>query len=119
MIACSFLLSCIDFVRGSVVFNDINDFVEGVRKFKTKFYQIECIQDIVRTKNDFNKFQDLNLSDLDLNSFDYCDIKFNVLLAFNGVRVCIFQFLYVILEPFLFIYCCLCWILIYCYIHRL
>ena len=69
------------------MFDNIKDFVEGVKKFGKRAYQIGCVQDIVRTKNDFGKYKDSYLRLLDLDSFDYCDIKFNLLIEFNGVKV--------------------------------
>ena len=88
----------IDVVRGSVVFDDINHLLDGFNRFHNEFRsnvlnldskiknQKGCIKCIVRIKNSFNKIND-NISLLPLSSLKYCDIKCNVLIEYNNIRI--------------------------------
>ena len=76
----------LDFVRCSVVFDTIEDLINGYYRFYNKYraYQprgiIRCIS---RIKNDFVQLKDINvksIAELELNQMSYRDIKFNVTL---------------------------------------
>ena len=82
----------LDTVRCSVSFDDIESFLKGFNLFYSKYNgdsnavvgrlgKSDGIQFIVRIKNDFSE---LNGSDQD---YHYCDVKFNVLLEYNGQRL--------------------------------
>ena len=52
--------------------------------------EFDCIKGIVRVKNDFTKLTLNNngkIEDLPLKSFDYCDIKCNVLIEYYNIKI--------------------------------
>ena len=107
----------LDFVRGSVVFANSSDLLKGINKFidiitnnndekndnngnnnnsnnnnmnekSRKLRKNHCIKRIVRIKNGFDQFQNVStLDDNQLNKFNYCDVKFNILIEWNSVRI--------------------------------
>lgn len=86
----------LDLIRCSVVFKNIKHFLKGFNKFFAKhhlFYADDkispiagCVKQILRIKNDFADIGD-NSWNLDVNSFNYCDIKCNVLIEYNNVKI--------------------------------
>ena len=88
----------LDYLRCSVVFDNIQDFLNGFNHFYNEFnsnttnlrekmyHQKRCIKCIVRIKNDFDGIED-NCKNLDLRPFNYCDIKCNVLIEYQGIRI--------------------------------
>ena len=86
-----------DFVRASVVFDTVEDLLNGCEKFKQRFRKsgsgLQSIRAITRIKNGFakvfnnNNGGDVNVSNMDLSKFEYCDIKFNVKM-FLGRHMC-------------------------------
>ena len=76
-----------DILRCSVTFDTIEDLINGFKKFKqnrlncarTGNYGQGCLRNITRIKNGFAEINDESWK-LDLSSFDYCDIKFNVVV---------------------------------------
>lgn len=106
----------IDFVRCSVTFDNVKDYINGFNYLYKKFNSINnkglggdlnhssnnntknnksCIQGIVRIKNDFNSISSQNISGdvstLKLDKFQYMDIKCNVLIEHNNVKLNIFE----------------------------
>lgn len=96
----------LDYLRCSVVFDNIQDFLNGFNHFYNEFnsnttnlrekmyHQKRCIKCIVRIKNDFDGIED-NCKNLDLRPFNYCDIKCNVLIENsnywrNSIFACIY-----------------------------
>ena len=68
----------LDFVRGSIKFNNCKDMIEGINIF-TKYIDENahkgCIVSIVKCKNDFSQFLRAN------PKYIYCDIRFNVVIC--------------------------------------
>ena len=90
----------LDYIRASLVFDNISDLISGFNKFYSKFgnyqqamkpYNSELIPCIVRIKNDFSIYANVEsidqLKNLPLNSFDYGDIKCNILIECNGICI--------------------------------
>ena len=83
----------LDYVRCSVVFDNINDFLNGFNKFYSKhdYREIDkrqgCIKGIVRIKNDFNELPNNLEKDLLLQDCGYRDIKCNVLIEHENTRL--------------------------------
>ena len=83
----------LDFLRCAVIFDNVTDFIKGFTKFESNFTDPNfihkrkgCIKQIVRIKNDFGDIKDESWN-LDLNSFNYCDIKCNVIIEYNKQRL--------------------------------
>ena len=83
----------LDFIRCSVIFDDIGQFIRGFNLFYKQYYdwtyiskRRSCIKCIVRIKNDFSELPN-NLKDLALKDSEYRDIKCNVLIQHNNVRI--------------------------------
>ena len=90
-----------DLLRCSVVFDNIDDLLNGCKKFekiinvttanalkesyRDKKLSNKCIQEIIRIKNGFSDIEDESWK-LGLKSFNYCDIKYNVLICTNIIR---------------------------------
>ena len=90
-----------DLLRCSVVFDNIDDLLNGCKKFekiinvttanalkesyRDKKLSNKCIQEIIRIKNGFSDIEDESWK-LGLKSFNYCDIKYNVLICTNKIR---------------------------------
>ena len=77
----------LDYIRCSVVFDDLPSFLNAYNLFWTQYWdynnidnQNGCIKCIVRVKNDFASLPE------DIDSV-YRDIKCNVLLGHNGIRI--------------------------------
>ena len=90
---CSHIL---DYIRCSVVFDDLKHFPNGFKQFYTKYTTIAgrrvpgkgCIKGIVRVKNDFIELP-RDMKDVSLSDCHYRDIKCNVLVenSKNGIRI--------------------------------
>ena len=87
----------LDYMRCSVEFDNLSDFLNGYNKFEAKYDNVAnmkpenynklgCVKWIVRRKNSFSNIKDESWN-LSLNSFNYCDIKCNLLVEKNGVRI--------------------------------
>ena len=87
----------LDYVRCSVVFNDINTFLKGFDMFKKQYEpyllhplskkQNGCIKCIVRIKNDFIELPNNIKDNLKLSDSTYRDIKCNVIIERNGTKI--------------------------------
>ena len=81
----------LDLVRGSIVFETSKDLLRGFELFRRwinseRFTKDSCLKYIVRVKNGFNCIKDESWN-LDIKEFDYCDIKINVLIEYNGMKL--------------------------------
>ena len=95
----------LDIVRGSVVFDTTKDLLIGFEMFrkiidsnKKKLGRNDngaqqqnesksgCIKHIIRIKNGFNKIEDESWN-TNINKFQYCDIKVNMLIEYNNVKL--------------------------------
>ena len=85
----------IDLVRCSIVFNNSKDMLIGINKFVNlvKDNQVQYIKHILRCKNGFKDFKNIkmgkngNNNNNGLSNIDYRDIKFNVLIEYNGIKL--------------------------------
>ena len=76
----------VDLVRGSVVFENCKDMVNGINLFINMFKDnktVDCIKGIVRIKNGFNDFKELDNNDND-KIYTYKDVKFNVFISYTA-----------------------------------
>lgn len=84
----------LDYIRCSVVFDDIEQFLMGFNQFYVKYNHPNgigmyngCIQGIVRIKNDFSQLPNNLRKNLLLSDCSYRDIKCNLLIEHNHVRM--------------------------------
>ena len=85
----------LDCIRCSVVFDDIGQFLNGFNQFYSKYggnsesigKHSGCIQGIVRIKNDFSRLPNDLKKNLKLEDCGYKDIKCNILIEHNNVRL--------------------------------
>ena len=80
----------IDIIRCSVCFDTIEELIDGINKFKLiiEKKQVKCfIKKILRVKNGFVNFGDKSWNNNNLSDFNYQDVKFNVLIEYNRIRV--------------------------------
>ena len=81
-------------VRCSVVFDSVGDLLAGFNQLWSKYscstdtmtHKDGCIQAIVRVKNDFSDIED-ECWNINVDLFHYCDVKCNVLIEYNNVRI--------------------------------
>ena len=94
-----------DIIRCSVVFDNIDNLLNGCRKFEEiiklrrenemkkdsekdkELSNTTCIKEIIRIKNGFCDIKDESWK-LNVNEFNYCDIKYNVLIS-SSKNICI------------------------------
>ena len=88
----------IDIIRCSITFHDINHFLNAFNRFYNDFKsdmanssevlskREGCIKGIVRIKNGFSLIGD-NVSLLSLDKINYSDIKCNILIEYNNIRI--------------------------------
>ena len=88
----------VDYIRCCVTFDDIDSFLKGFYQFISDFkfdypdrnqsdnYKNRCVKFIVRIKNDFSSIKD-NAWDENVDSFNYCDVKCNVLIECYQYRL--------------------------------
>ena len=102
-----------DFVRCSVVFETVEDMINGCEKFfkeygrKKSWHEINekekdvsCIESIIRIKNGFSSIADESWN-CDLSQFDYADIKFNVNIRSSDKKCAIVGEIQFLLKFFL------------------
>ena len=90
-----------DLIRASVVFDSIEDLLNGCEKFKQHINSrgVSYIKNVVRIKNGFvnafgNSINDekeassyKSVKSMDLSSFDYCDVKMNVMVKSQHLQL--------------------------------
>ena len=80
--------SILDLLRCSITFSSCEKLVNGIKKFEAIVNSGNggCIRQILRVKNmfkiyDYKQNGGININNLELNKFTYCDIKYNVLIV--------------------------------------
>ena len=88
----------LDINRNSVIFNDPNDMINGIQNFIKIIGTMGnnndgntnlkgCMFTICRIKNMFNDIIKWRQNNDNLNDYNYCDLKMNVIIEYDNIRV--------------------------------